>query len=160
MNPFSVLPSYLPEGSCCAVMEVRHKDGTLIPFTPYDLHRSDDGALFLSLEQERSRVGEALVDSLWFDRRLYLWLPHGGAAFRFTLRPHRIHIVGRPFSHMLRRARDRDPMADIDAVWELRMEGREETTKPLPTPLPCSLAGERDCHLDRLLPHSCNFANK
>jgi len=153
------LQAHLQKGTCHVIAEVQHKDGNLIPFIPFDLSLSDDGILFLSLEQERSRVGVALVDSLWFDRPLYLWFSGDTASFRITLRAHRIHIVGRHFYYMLHRARSRDPQADIDAVWELRIEEWEETAKPLPQPFPCSLTGERDCHLDHQLLSSCNFYN-
>ncbi|MEG1917257.1 MAG: hypothetical protein RR092_01265 [Oscillospiraceae bacterium] len=90
------------------------------------------GTLLLSLEREHTAAGRCLVQGIWFDTPVTLWLCQGDTTLRLTAAVHRCHIVGTVFSQMLRRAQGRG----IASAWELHLLRWEETTATPPAPCP------------------------
>lgn len=116
------------------------------------LYTPDGKVLLLGLEQERTQAGRGMVEALWFDKPVVLWLSGGPQACRLTTRPWQCHITGERFRQALDRFRQAHPHGDLLAVWELHPLCWEETEQRPPKPQTPSLLFEAESHLERLQP--------
>lgn len=135
--------------NCKVIMEVPHRSGKRISFTPYSILLFDESIL-LPLEQERTEAGEAMVNALWFEKEVHLYLSLAQRRLCLSLRPYRCYAAGALFSQTLTQLRKENSRADIAILWELWPERWEETDDDLPPSQPLALTGEADCHLDIL----------
>lgn len=128
----------------CRVCAVPPADG---------FHADGEAAIAVALAEERSDLGAGLVEALWFDRPVALWVPpaDGGACLRVEARVWRCHIAGALFSDVLARVRAADAAADIASAWELRATAAERVPGGMPAAVEPSRAPRAELHLDRLL---------
>ena len=122
-----------------------------------ELSLEADGSLVLPIQNEHSQLGKGLVEALWFERSLRLWLPECGRVL--TLAPWRCHIAGPLFTRVLVRAREADAAADPTAVWELYPIRDEEATEPAPVPQKLKYDLPTQHHLDHVSLHEAPEQN-
>lgn len=144
-NPARSLPG--------GILTVPQRDGGSFSCRVPEMTMDPDGSFLLPLENEHSQLGRGLVQALWFQREVQLWLPGDGIQTLLTLAPWRCHIAGPLFAEVLTRARQADPAADPTAVWELYPIREEQT--PLPAPVPQTIVTDLPAqhHLDHCSMH-------
>ncbi|HWQ77674.1 MAG TPA: hypothetical protein VN381_02600 [Anaerovoracaceae bacterium] len=80
----------------------------------------DGKTLILSEELEKTLSNKNLVRSIWFDKRVSVYISNGPVAYEVRASVNRCFIIGGQFVEMLTRARkEYGPDADITDAWEL-----------------------------------------
>ena len=128
------LAGYSVESLRNAILTVPQRDGGSFSCRVPELAPEPNGSLVLTLENEHSQLGRGLVQALWFQQEVQLWLPGDGTQTLLTLAPWRCHIAGPLFASVLNRVRAADPAADPTAVWELYPVHAETTPLHAPDP--------------------------
>lgn len=149
------LIALLGQNDCFAVAEVMDQ-GAPFAFSCPLLYSPDGKVLLLGLEQERTQSGRGLVDALWFDRTVALWIAGRGEAYYLTLRPWQCHITGERFRQALDMFRRTRPKGDLSVVWELYLQSWKRTEHTPPEPRTPTLLAEAEVHLELLRPDARN----
>ena len=136
-----------------AMLTVPQRDGGSFSCRVPELALEPNGSLVLPLENEHSQLGRGLVQALWFQQEVQLWLPGDGVQTLLTLVLWRCHIAGPLFAAVLNRARAADPAADPTAVWELYPVRAEATALLAPDPQAVVTDVPTQHHLDHISLH-------
>lgn len=82
-----------------------------------------DGYLVLLEENEYSRTNRNLVGSLWFTRKVTVYVRHSPThQFQAIAKPYKVLITGSVFEQHYREVRAAKPDAKLSAVWLLEVE--------------------------------------
>ncbi|MBU9727276.1 hypothetical protein [Diplocloster modestus] len=140
----------LESGNCGGYLQAPcpvHPSGP-VTFVCPSLLKVNGSTLLLGLADEHTALGRGLVNSLWFDREMTLWLHGADVVYKLSVKSLRCLITGPLFARMLLRARQKDASAEIGCAWELCWQSCEQTQEPLPAALPLPVPITPDLHLD------------
>ena len=93
-----------------------------------ELFATDRGTLLYREPLESSITTLNLTRSLWFDRPVAFSVRAGDTRLHGRGVPVQAHITGDVFAAHYRDLRARDPLADLAAVWEIRIDSIEDTS--------------------------------
>jgi len=82
-----------------------------------------NGYIVLLEENEYSHTNRNLVGSIWFNRKLSIYVRHGSThQFQAIAKPYKVFITGPVFEEHYREIRAKRPDSKLSAVWLLEVE--------------------------------------